>query len=143
VTNHERADQLLAEGQEIAEDARRALERKRWNLAARRAQEVVELVLKALLNEMGVEYPRLHDPAPVLLETLRQRQIVADAAFLAGLSGLSARLSEIRGPAFYHEIEVAESEAQQAVEAADRVLAFGTDLLGRLRRRPEDDPGTV
>jgi HEPN domain-containing protein len=91
---------------------------------------------------MGVEYPRLHDPAPVLLETLRQRQIVADAAFLAGLSGLSARLSEIRGPAFYHEIEVTEPEAQEAVEAAGRVLAFGIDLLGRLRRGPREDPGT-
>jgi predicted nucleotidyltransferase len=54
VTNRERADQLLAEATGIAEDMRRALERGGWNLATRRAQEVIELVVKGLLNEMGV-----------------------------------------------------------------------------------------
>ncbi|MBI2370685.1 MAG: HEPN domain-containing protein [Deltaproteobacteria bacterium] len=113
---------------------RRALERGRWNLAARRAQEVVELVVKGLLNEMGVEYPRTHDPAPVLAETIRQRHLEADPAFLDWLSGLSGRLAEIRGPAFYHEIEIGEAEARAAVDAADRVLRFGRDFLLRLRK---------
>ena len=53
MTNHERADRLLAEAAAIAEEARHAVERRRWNLAARRAQEVVELIVKGLLNEMG------------------------------------------------------------------------------------------
>lgn len=133
MTNRERADQLLAEAFAIAEDMRRALERGRWNLAARRAQEVIELVVKGLLNETGVEYPRTHDAAPVLVETIRKRQVEADPAFLDWLSRLSGQLAEIRGPAFYHEIEVGEAEARMAVDAADRVLAFGRDFLGRLR----------
>lgn len=133
MTNHERAQQLFSEALGIAEDMRRALGQERWNLAARRAQEVVELVVKGLLNEMGVEYPRTHDPAPVLVETIRQRRLPVDPAFLDWLSGLSNRLAEIRGPAFYHEIEVGEAEARSAVDAADRVLGFGGDFLGRLR----------
>lgn len=133
MTNHERADQLLAEAAEIAEDTRRALERGGWNLAARRAQEVIELVVKGLLNEMGVEYPRTHDPAPVLVHTIQRRQVKADAAFLDWLTTRSGQLAKIRGPAFYHEIQVGEAEARSAVEAADRVLAFGQDLLRRLR----------
>lgn len=60
---------------------------------------------------MGVEYPRTHDAAPVLVETIRRRRVEADPAFLDWLSGLSGRLAENRGPAFYHEIEVGEAEA--------------------------------
>lgn len=133
MTNQERAQQLFSEALGIAEDMRRALGQERWNLATRRAQEVVELVVKALLNEMGVEYPRTHDPAPVLVETVRQRGLAKDSAFLDWLSGLSNRLAEIRGPAFYHEIEIGEAEARSAVDAANRVLAFGRELFGRLR----------
>lgn len=133
MTSRERADQLFAEARAIAEDTQRALERGRWNLAARRAQEVIELVVKGLLNEMGVEYPRTHNAAPVLTETMRRRHVEADPAFLDWLSGLSGRLAEIRGPAFYHEIEVGEAEARSAVNAADRVLAFGQQLVGCLR----------
>ena len=134
MTSRERADQLFAEAPAIAEDMRKALAGGRWNLAARRAQEVLELVVKGLLNEMGIEYPRTHDAAPLLAEAIRQRRLEADAAFLDWLNEMSARLAEIRAPAFYHEIEVAEAEARAAAAAAERVLAFGQDLLARLRR---------
>lgn len=134
MTNRERANQLFSEAPGIAGEMRSALERKRWNLAVRRAQEVIEPVTKALLNEMGIEYPRTHDPAPVLVETVKRRRLEVDPAFLEWLNRLSGWLAEIRGPAFYHEIEVNEADAREAVEAADRVLAFGQDCLARLRR---------
>jgi HEPN domain-containing protein len=143
VTNRERADLLFAEAPGIAEEMRRSLDRQRWNLAARRAQEVIELVVKGLLTEMGVEYPRTHDAAPVLIEAIQRRHIDTDAEFLEWLSGHSGRLAGIRGPAFYHEIQVGENEAREAVQAADRVLAFGQDFLAQLRakaRAPEGEP---
>ena len=133
MTNHERAQQLFAEAQGVAEEVRNALARRRWNLALRRAQEVVELVVKSLLNEMGVEYPRTHDAAPLLVETVRGRRLEADSAVLEWLSGVSARLAEIRGVAFYHDIEVSEAEARSAADAAERVLGFGRELLERLK----------
>jgi hypothetical protein len=64
-----------------------------------------------------------------LVQTIRQRRLRVDPAFLEWLSGLSRRLAEIRGPAFYHEIEVDEAEARSAADAADRVLGFRKDLL--------------
>jgi HEPN domain-containing protein len=133
VTNHERADHLLAEAAQVADQMRGALQQRWWNLAVRRAQEVIELVVKGLLNEMGVEYPRTHDAAPVLVETIQRRKMAADSSFLEWLRGLSRRMAEVRGPAFYHEIEVGESDAREAVTAADRVLAFGRDLHRQLR----------
>lgn len=133
MTNRERADQLFSEAPGIAEEMRRAFERGRWNPAARRAQEVVELIVKGLLNETGIEYPRTHDPAPILVEAIRRRHVEVDPAFLEWLSRLSGRLAEMRGPAFYHEIEVNEADAREAIDAADRVLAFGQDCLARLR----------
>jgi hypothetical protein len=89
---------------------------------------VTGLVVKALMNEMGVEVPRLHDPVPAFADATRARGLHVDA-------GLSSGLAEIRAPAFYQEMVVEPSHAQQAVEGAERVLAFGREFLARLRGR--------
>jgi len=133
VTNGERADRLLAEASIIAGEMRSALAAGHWNLAARRAQEVVEPVAKGLINEMGAEYPRTHDPVPALIETIRGRGIAADDAVLEWLRRLSSRLADLRGPAFYQEIAVREDQARGAVEGADKALEFGRALIVRLR----------
>lgn len=133
MTNHERANRLLSEARAIAEEMHRALVLERWNLAARRAQEVVELVVKGLLNEIGVEYPRIHDAAPVLVEELQRRQLETEPGFSIWLGSISRRLAELRGPAFYHEVELRETDAREAVTAADRLLAAGQTILARLR----------
>jgi HEPN domain-containing protein len=136
MTNRERADQLLAEGVAIAVEMRQALEGRRWNLAVRRAQEVVELVTNALLNEMGVDYPREHDAAPILVEALRVRGLETDPPLLEWVRGLSRRLARLRGPVFYHEVEVSEPDAREVVADVERVLGFAQDMLGRLRGKP-------
>lgn len=133
MTNGERADRLLEEARRIGVEMRQALEPGGWNLALRRAQEVIELVVKALLSEMGVDYPKSHDPAPVLVTAIRARGLDVDAGFLQWLRALSAKLEEIRGPAFYHEIEVTAPQARDAVGDAERVLEFARDLFARLR----------
>ena len=133
MTNGERADQLLADAEAIAREMRFALGDRRWNLAARRAQEVVELVAKGLINQMGVEYPRTHDPVPALIDALRERRIDADPGVLEWLRDFSRDLAELRGPAFYQEIAVAEERARAAVDGGERALQFGRALVGRLR----------
>ena len=65
MTNGERAERLVGEARQIAGEMRRALDEAAWNLATRRAQEVLELVIKALLNEMGVL--RYRDSWPLFL----------------------------------------------------------------------------
>ena len=107
-----------------------------WNLATRRAQEVLELTLKALLNEMSVDYPKTHDPAPVFAEAVRARGIGVGPSVLDALTLLSQELARIRGPAFYQETLVTEAQARDWVERVARALQFGEDLLRRLRRTP-------
>jgi HEPN domain-containing protein len=51
--NEERADRLLSEAESIFNELEQALESENWNLTIRRAQEVVELVLKGLLAQLG------------------------------------------------------------------------------------------
>ncbi len=133
MTNEERADLLFSEAPGIAREMRMARDERAWNLATRRAQEVLEPVVKALLSEMGVEYPRTHDPAPVLGEAMQQRHLDVDPALLDWLPRLSKRLADLRAPAFYHEVPVSEADAREYVEGAERVLAFGHELMGRLR----------
>ena len=62
MTNGERADRLVREARQIAGEMRRALDDEAWNLATRRAQESLELAIKALLNEMSVDYPKPTTP---------------------------------------------------------------------------------
>ena len=67
MTNGERADRLVGEARQIAgEMMKRALDDEAWNLATRRAQEALDLAIKALLNEMSVDYLKTHDPLQFL-----------------------------------------------------------------------------
>ena len=129
MTNGERAARLIREARRVAAEMRSDMEAGDWNLSACRAQEVVELVIKAILAALSVDYPRTHDPAPVLAQAMRARGLEVDPAVLEWLLPLSARLAEIRGPAFYQEIDVSEVEARTVVQGAERVLDFGRGLL--------------
>ena len=132
--NGERADRLLTEARQIASEMARALAGEAWNLATRRAQEVLELTIKALLNEMGVDYPKTHDPAPVFVAAVRSRHVDVDAGVLDSLAALSLELAQMRGPAFYQETLITEAQARDWVEQVERALRFGEELLERLRR---------
>jgi len=134
VTNGERADRLVREARQIAGEMNRALDDEAWNLATRRAQEVLELAIKALLNEMSVDYPKTHDPAPVFAEAVRRRGIGVDVGVLSSLTMLSQELAKVRSPAFYQETVVSEAQARNWVQRVERALQFGEDLLRRLRK---------
>ena len=136
MTNGERADRLVREAQQIAGEMQRALADEAWNLATRRAQEALELTIKALLNEMSVDYPKIHDPAPVFAQAIRARGIAVDVGFLDSLAALSQELATIRGPAFYQEIVVTDAQARDWVQRVERALQLGEDLLRRLREAP-------
>jgi HEPN domain-containing protein len=55
------AEGYLAQAAEILLEAERAVERRVWNLAVRRAQEAVEMALKGALRLVGIEVPHVHD----------------------------------------------------------------------------------
>jgi HEPN domain len=132
VTNGERADRLLGEARQIASEMRRALEGEAWNLATRRAQEVLERAIKALLNEMSVEYPKTHDRAslrpgePDARDRCRRRCLGLPHGPVAGAC-------QDQGPAFCQETVVTDTQARDWVQRVELALRFGEDLLRRLR----------
>jgi hypothetical protein len=107
---------------------------KNWNLAIRRAQEVVELVSKAMLAELGVDYPKIHDVAPVLKKAVENRGIKGSEDFFVWLLDFSAKLSARRAPAFYFEAEYTKEDAMIAVKGADKVIKFGRSFIKSMRK---------
>jgi HEPN domain-containing protein len=71
-----------------------------WADVVRESQEVVELALKGLLRSYGVEPPRIHDVADVLLAE-RARLPAALAPHVDRLAGVSRALRRDRELAFY------------------------------------------
>ena len=134
MTNGERANRLIREARQIAGEMRRALADEAWNLATCRAQEALELAITALLSEMTIDYPKIHDPAPVFVLAVRARGIEVDIASLDSLATLSQELASIRGPAFYQETIVTTVQARDWVQRVERALEFAEALLKRLRR---------
>jgi len=78
MTNFEAGERLLREAEEYLEEMQRASARGSWNIVIRRSQEVVELSLKALLKIMGVEYPKVHDPAEFFVTVAENRDIALE-----------------------------------------------------------------
>jgi len=120
VTNQERAEIFFDQGARIYQELEILLAERRWSLALRRAQEVIEFALKGLLLLMGADYPKSHDPAPAFFQVAPKRGLEIDAAWEREISALSKELAEKRAPAFYGELPVSEEEARRAVEGAAR-----------------------
>ncbi len=76
MSNGERGRKLLAASREHLAEMEGALHRHSWNIAVRRAQEVVELALKAVLTYLCIDYPKVHDAADLFVATLAARQMV-------------------------------------------------------------------
>lgn len=84
------------------EEAKQAVNRGIYHRAVRRAQECVELSLKATLRLLGVEYPRQHEVGELLRKVSVERgQREWFLSELPAIILVSKRLVENRGPAFY------------------------------------------
>ncbi len=130
--NTEKADKLFLEVEKIYTEMQNAYTKKYWNLTIRRAQEIVELTLKCLLFQFGVDYPKVHDVAPVFKQTLEKKKIVVISKqnkFLQWLLKFSAKLSIMRAPAFYYEAEYEKADAKEAVEGVDKIIKFAKKIF--------------
>ncbi|MBI3001832.1 MAG: HEPN domain-containing protein [Deltaproteobacteria bacterium] len=120
----------------LRRDARGALTDKDFNLVVRRAQEVVELALKGALKMLGVDYPKVHDVAPLFSDRLRQKKGVGDPTVLQKIEEASLWLAQSRAPSFYFDREYGEEDAEQALKDAAFVLNEVKELLGLSRKEP-------
>lgn len=99
-----------------------------WADVVRESQEIVELTLKGLLRAYGVEPPRIHDVADVLLAE-RDRLPKALAPHTERLAAISRALRRDRELAFYGAEDLTpstfyrESDAITARDSARDVVA--------------------
>lgn len=133
MTNKEKSEKLFHEAEVIYSGIPEYLQREAFNIVVRRSQEVVELVLKGLLCELGIDYPKTHDVAPLFSKTVRRKGVEVKEDFLKWLEKVSDSLASKRSPAFYCEEDYGHDEAKEAMEWAERVLLFGKELLGKIR----------
>lgn len=129
MTNSERAAQLLGEAEVIFSEAEGAFQKEKWNLCIRRCQEVVELTLKSLLIQMGKDYPKVHDVAPLVASILREKKLAPAGEFLDWLLEFSAHLASRRAPAFYFEQEYSRADAEEAVAGTHKLFDFVRDFF--------------
>jgi hypothetical protein len=100
-----------------------------WADVVRESQEVVELALKGLLRSVGVDPPRIHDVADVLLAE-RNRLPAALAGEVSDLAEASRNLRRDRELAFYGAEDLTPSDfykrrdADEARQAARMVVRF-------------------
>jgi|GEM_PF-245922 len=98
-----------------------------WADVVRESQETIELALKGLLRAVGIDPPRVHDVAGVLVAE-RSRLPTSLAADIDRLVAVSRKLCRDRERAFYGAEELApselyrESDADKARDAARLVV---------------------
>jgi len=131
VTNKEAARKLLQAASRLLErDLQAAWEDADYNLVVRRAQEVVELVLKGALRFLGADYPKVHDVGAIFAHKIREKMPEVEEESLERIQTISAWLAEARAPAFYWEQDYEVEEARQAKEDATFVLTTVMKWLG-------------
>ena len=105
------------------------MEQDAYSDVVREAQELVELALKAMLREVGVDPPKWHDVGPILLEQagLFPADVAGDFPKLAEISRWLRKEREF---AFYGDIDFIPTE-QYKREDGDRALTDAMFVLGK------------
>jgi hypothetical protein len=108
--------------------------REGWSDLVREAQELVELACKAMLRQVGIDPPRLHDVGPVLLAE-QQRFPARLRERIQSLADDSQWLRAQRELAFYGDVEWIPTErygpgdGARALAAAEAALDLAAMLI--------------
>jgi HEPN domain-containing protein len=107
-----------------------------WSDVVREAQELVELALKAMLREVGVDPPKWHDVGPILIEQAERFPEMIRSQ-LPELARISHWLRKEREFSFYGDIDFIPTE-QYSEEDAARAIADAMVALRAATRLIED-----
>ena len=132
------AQDYLKKARRCLTESNLAFNEKEYLMAVRRAQESVELSLKAILRFFSIEYPKVHDVSPALpsVQTLSETpEWFKDR--IPKFIEISRELSKSRGPALYGlESELKPSskifdeiDAKEALESATFVYNSCNKLI--------------
>ena len=112
------------------------LDEEAYSDVVREAQEIVELALKGMLRQVGIEPPRWHDVGAILREH-RERFPPSVVQEVERLAAVSAALRKDRELSFYGEIDFIPTEhytrehAQRALDDAFWVVSVAAMVIGR------------
>ena len=118
MTNTSLADSYLEKAQARLKTLDVLMAERAYSDVVRESQEIIELALKAMLRQVGVEPPKWHDVGPMLVEH-RDRLPEVVAQHVDRLAAISARLRKDRELAFYGDIDFIPTE-RYAVEDASK-----------------------
>ena len=113
------AKAYLRDSEYSLQEAKNALREGLFHKAVRRAQESVELAIKAVLRLMGLDYPKNHEVSGLLeaaLKRMNPPQEIQSA--LPAIKRISLKMALERGPAFYGD-EAALKPPQQLYRKRD------------------------
>jgi HEPN domain-containing protein len=144
VTSNELARSYLAKAAVRLEMLSFLLQRDAWSDVVREAQELVELALKAMLRQVGVDPPKWHDVGPILLE---EAELFPEALrpLFPRLAEISKRLRKEREFAFYGDIDFIPTQEYKRADA-ERAIAEAREVLDAARSQIESpllDPGSA
>lgn len=127
------AESYIGIARDCLDQARMSFERGNYPLSVRRAQECVELSLKAVLRSIAVEYPREHDVSRAL-ETVKEKFPDWFSCKIPEFM-ISRDLSKKRGPAMYgYEAELRPASDIFSREDAEEALAATEEVLEACNR---------
>lgn len=110
------------------------LEEEAYSDVVREAQEIVELALKGMLRQIGVEPPKWHDVGGFLLQ-FADRFEAFGRQRLEQLAEISARLRKEREFSFYGDIDFIPTEqyslgdAQRAIDEARTTVEAAAQII--------------
>ena len=136
MTNYERGENLLNDAEIYYEEMQRMFEKGKWNIVVRRAQEVVELSLKGILKIMGIEFPKVHNVAPLFVTLLQEKGIELEKEVSDKILSISKILAKERAPAFYGEKVYLKEDAEKAQKGAKGILESINKIKNKIIKNP-------
>lgn len=109
-----------------------------WSDVIRESQEIVELALKGMLRQIGVEPPKWHDVGG-MIEQYRDRLPPPVASQAGELARVSARLRKEREFSFYGDIDFipteqySEADAVRAIQDAHTTVQAAAAVINPAR----------
>ncbi|MCX6580797.1 MAG: HEPN domain-containing protein [Candidatus Aminicenantes bacterium] len=135
MTNFESGENLLKDAESYCEEMQHMFEKGKWNIVIRRAQEVVELSLKGILKKMGIDYPKIHNVAPLFVSLLKEKGIEVEKEASDRILFISMLLAKDRAPAFYGERIFLKEDAERAQKGAIEILEKINEIKNRLDKK--------
>jgi len=138
MTNRSLAASYLVKAQKRRRVLQVLLEEEAYSDVVREAQELVELALKGMLRQAGIEPPKWHDVGGTVRDYSARFPTVT-VAELDRLSSVSAWLRKEREFSFYGDIDFIPTE-QYGRAAASRALDDATFVLNVVTRVVKSEP---